>query len=358
VRTKSSRSAAARAVSQIVPRSLRPRAEAAIAEPPSVAPEDRGETKSHRLRLLKNINWRGNRASLVAVILVIAVVAGVKSPTFLTWTNWQNILQQVSPTAILAFGMTLLMVSGGIDLSVGSGVSLTGVVVAELLVHDFPLLAAIILAISLAAGVGLVNGLLAAHSRAHPFILTLGMLTLLQGITLIISSQPVYGLPEGYLNFTFQTILGIPIFAVFALGVGVTCQFLLKQTVYGRHLYALGGSEEAALLAGVRIKTTKVLAYIFMGLLVGITAVLLTSLLSAGQANEGQGMELTAIAAVAVGGTPLSGGRGDIVGTTLGVLLLGMITNSLNLLSINSYVQDILIGLIIIVAVMAQRQRQ
>jgi ribose/xylose/arabinose/galactoside ABC-type transport system permease subunit len=299
---------------------------------------------------------RRNKLVLALVILAVAVITSIGADSFLTWNNWRNVLQQLVVVGILAWGTTLLMVSGGIDLSIGSNVSVTGLLVAVLMTHGMTPVLAILIALCAATSVGVVNGVLASHSKAHPFILTLGMLTLLQGVALLISATPVAGLPSGFLDFAFTRVLGIPITVVVALVLGVACQLALSRTVYGRRLYAIGGAEEAARLAGVRVRTMKIFTYSLVGLMVGIAAVMLTSTLSAGQAYAGQGMEMTAIAAVAVGGTPLRGGRGDIVGTALGVLLIGLITNALNLLSINPNVQYVVVGLIIVVAVMAQRQ--
>jgi ribose/xylose/arabinose/galactoside ABC-type transport system permease subunit len=295
---------------------------------------------------------------LATVLLAICVFTAANSSTFLTWNNWANILEQVAIVGILACGTTVLMVAGGIDLSIGSNVSFTGVLIGALIVTEgiaTPL--ALGLALLAAVTIGAINGLLVAHSTSHPFILTLGMLTLLQGGALLISTEPIQGLPTAYLDFTFNRPLGIPTLVwAFAI-VAVASHCVLRHTVWGRHLYALGGSESAARLAGLRVRGLKVAIYAGMGLLVGISAILLVSQLSAAQAYAGQGLELSAIAAVAVGGTPLQGGRGDIAGTVLGVLLIGVIANALNLLEVDPNLQLVMVGGIIVVAVMAQRQQ-
>jgi ribose/xylose/arabinose/galactoside ABC-type transport system permease subunit len=184
------------------------------------------------------------------------------------------------------------------------------------------------------------------------------MLTLLQGCALLISTEPISGFPNGFLDFAFEKPLGVPVVVWFFAGIALATQFLLSRTVVGRWLYAMGGSEVAAGLAGVRIRGLKVALYTVMGLLVGVVAALLIATLSASSALAGQNYELQAIAAVAVGGTPLQGGRGDVVGTFLGVLLIGLIGNALNLLSINANLQQVLLGAIIVVAVMAQHGRR
>jgi ribose/xylose/arabinose/galactoside ABC-type transport system permease subunit len=324
------------------------------------APDTVGRPASRlSLRRLRGMSGLQGKIALATVIFAICVVTTVGSNVFLTWTNWQNILQQIAFVGILACGTTLLMVSGGIDLSIGSNVSFSGMLMGYLIVHNTVSLGVAILFGILAAGaIGFVNGVLVSHSRTHPFILTLGMLTLLQGAALMVSTEPISGFPQSFLNFTFEKPLGVPVVIWFFAGFALATQLLLSQTVLGRWLYAMGGSEIAAALAGVRIRTVKVALYTLMGLMVGVTATLLISTLSASEALAGQNYELQAIAAVAVGGTPLQGGRGDMVGTFLGVLLIGVIANALNLLSINSNLQQVLVGAIIVVAVMAQHGRR
>jgi ribose/xylose/arabinose/galactoside ABC-type transport system permease subunit len=323
---------------------------------------DEPPTEDARLRALREhrftqrlISWRG-KLTLAGVIIILSIVTAARSSVFLTWENWSNILQQNSVLGILACGTTLLMISGGIDLSIGANVSFTGLIIAELMVHGSNIAVAVLIGVAAATGVGLFNGVLAAHSNAHPFILTLGTWTVLQGGALMISTLPVSGLPESFLDFTFKRPLGIPMVVYFFVGIAAFSQLLLSITVFGRHIYALGGSEMATRLAGVRVRVVKIALYGLSGLMVGVAATLLVSMLSAGQSNAGQGLELNAVAAVAVGGTPLGGGRGDIVGTLLGVLLIGVIGNSLNLLSIDPNLQYVLVGAIIVVAVMSQRQ--
>lgn len=292
---------------------------------------------------------------LLGVILTLIVVTTTQASEFLSWNNFENILIQVSVIGILACGATLLMVSGGIDLSVGSSVSMTGTAMALMMVNGVSPVLAIVIGIAISAAVGMVNGTLAAYAKAHPFILTLGMLTLLQGGALLISELPITELPDSFLSIAGYTPLGLPMLVFAFLCVAVIVHLVLRTTPFGRRLYAIGGSESAAMLAGIRVRRMKIAVYALNGALVGTAAVLLLSLLASSQARMGQGLELAAIAAVAVGGTPLAGGRGDIVGTLLGVLLLGLIVNALTLMSINSNLQYVIQGVVIIAAVMAQR---
>lgn len=301
--------------------------------------------------------YRANKSkfALAAVIAVLVAITSSQSDVFLTWSNFRNILIQVAIVGILAVGTTLLMVSGGLDLSIGSNASFSGMVMGILMLHGTDPVLAVVAGLAVASGVGAINGVLAANSTSHPFIVTLGMMTLLQGGALLISGIPISEIPDGYLGVASADVLGLPLMVIVFFGVALTGHMILRYTKWGRWLYAIGGSESASRLAGISVSWVKVATYAFNGLIVGVAAALLVSQLSSAQPHMGQGLELAAIAAVAVGGTPLAGGRGDIFGTLLGVLLLGVIGNTLNLLSISSDLQYVLQGLVIIVAVMAQR---
>jgi ribose/xylose/arabinose/galactoside ABC-type transport system permease subunit len=247
------------------------------------------------------------------------------------------------------------MVSGGIDLSIGSAVSFVGIVTAALMAAGWPIFGAVAAGLAVSVLVGLTTGTLAAKSTSHPFVVTLGMLTLLQGAALLISQAPITNIPDSFIDVVRLRPLGIP-FVVFVFAViALLTYVLLSRTKFGRWLYAIGSSKQAARLSGVRVDLVKVAVYGVSGLFVGIAAILLVAQLTSAQPTMGAGLELSAIAAVAVGGTPLAGGRGDVLGSLLGVLLLALIGNTLNLLSIASNWQYVLQGAVIIVAVMAQR---
>lgn len=296
-----------------------------------------------------------SKLALLAVIAIIVAITASRSSVFFTTNNLVNILSQVSVLGILACGTTLLMVSGGLDLSIGANVSFSGMVLADLMIHGWSVTAALAAGMAVAGLVGVVNGILAAFSKSHPFVVTLGSMIALQGAALLVSQTPLFGMPTGFVTFSSHTALGLPAIVWAFLLVAACTQVVLAKTTFGRRLYAIGGSQTAAQLSGVRVRGVKVVAYTVMGLLAGVAAILLVSQIASADASMGNGMELAAIAAVAVGGTPLAGGRGDIVGTLLGVLLLGIISNSLNLMSISPNVQYLLQGLVIVIAVMAQR---
>lgn len=294
--------------------------------------------------------------ALTAVLVVIVVITTMRSEVFFTLNNFRNILIQVSVLAVVAAGLTLLMVAGLIDLSVGTMMSLIGVIAALMMRQEFDLPLVLVLPILLAGALGAMNGLLAAYSPSHPFIVTLGVMILFQGIALAITGGlPVSNLYEDFVILARTGPLNLPLPIWIAGAILVLCGLILQFSVFGRHLYALGGNEQAARLTGLRVRAIKIGVYALCGLLVGIAGLMLTARISSGQPLMGIGYELQAIAAVAVGGTPLAGGRGSIVGTLLGVLLLGVISNSLNLLGISGAFQYILQAVVIIVAVMSQR---
>ncbi|MEQ8716812.1 MAG: ABC transporter permease [Acidimicrobiales bacterium] len=297
-------------------------------------------------------------ASVTVVLVAIVVFTAIRSDRFLTAGNIRNVLLQSAVLAIVASGMTLLMVSGGIDLSVGAMASLVGVVAAEMMNDGGSVFLAIITALALSTTIGATNGVLAAYSRSHPFIVTLGVGILLRGIAVrITDGLPISGLPQGFNRFASNQSLGLANPVWFAIGALILVALVLRYTVFGRRLYAIGGNSTAAELAGVRVRRQKIALYAVNGLLVGVAALLLTSRISSASAFMGDGLELRAIAAVAVGGTPLAGGRGGVGGTLIGVLLLGVISNSLNLLGIESAWQDVIEGSVVVVAVMSQRSR-
>jgi ribose/xylose/arabinose/galactoside ABC-type transport system permease subunit len=313
-------------------------------------------TTARRLR-----NWARPHSALLAltaVLLVLCIVTASRSDVFLTVDNLRNVFLQVSVLSIAAAGTTMLMVAGGIDLSIGAAMSLVAVSAATFMQSGMGLLPALALAALIGMGIGAVNGSLAAYSTNHPFIITLGMAIILQGLAIAVTGgSPISSIDRALVDFGAGRLLGIPMPVWTAAMVLVAVAITLRFTVFGRRLYALGGSEQATRLAGVRVRRLKVLLYTANGLIVAVASIVLMSRIASAQPLMGNGYELQAIAAVAVGGTPLAGGRGGIVGTILGVLLLGVISNSLNLLGVSGAYQYVFQGLVIVVAVMSQRSR-
>jgi ribose/xylose/arabinose/galactoside ABC-type transport system permease subunit len=307
-----------------------------------------------KLKILVNFQQWG----IIIVLVILVLVLGVSSPVFLSGRNIRNILQQVSTLGILSMGMTILMISGGIDLSVGSSISVVAVIVGKLLKAGVPVGIPIILGFLIGCFIGLVNGLLASQTRAHPFILTLGTMTLFQGVAIIITEgYPITDLGDKFEWIGGATVGKVPFIVILFFAVMIACFFILKYTRLGRKAYAIGGNEYTTYLAGIRVKTFKIIYYVICGFLTGLAALVLSSRISSAIPTMGTGFELQSIAAVVIGGTPLTGGRGSVWGTLTGVLLLGIIANGLNLLHVEASWQYVMTGAVIIIAVILHEHR-
>jgi len=293
---------------------------------------------------------------VVAFVLLMAVLSFL-SDSFLTLSNLLNVTRQVSINAILAAGMTFVILTGGIDLSVGSVLALSGAVMAGLLSGGAPLLLAIGAGLALGALLGLVNGLVITRGKVQPFIGTLAMLTIARGITLVYTDgRPITGLPDAFVWLGAGEVIRLPVPILIMGLVFLVTYVILTQAVPGRYVYAIGGNEEAARLSGVNVTLYKTLAYVASGLFSAISAVILTARLNSAQPTAGSGFELDAIAAVVLGGTTLAGGEGSIGGTLLGALIIGVINNGLNLLNVSSFYQLVAKGVVILLAVLLDRR--
>ncbi|MFP3953018.1 MAG: ABC transporter permease [Candidatus Acetothermia bacterium] len=297
------------------------------------------------------------RYILLFVLLAIVLFTGFINPRFFNPNNLFNILLQVSVLGVVAMGATVLLISAGLDLSVGGMLSVSGYVSGIVIGMTGSTTLGIFTALLVATAIGMFNGLLVATDRAHPFIITLGMMTLLQGIAIAISrGSPINTMGNLFALIGIRKVGGvIPLPVIIFLAVTILVAFFLRKTPLGRYAYAIGGNEEASRLSGVRTKQVKIALYTLNGFLVGIAAVLLSSILDSALPNMGNGYELRAIAAVVIGGTPLFGGRGSVWGTLGGVLLLGLVSNSINMLGISANFQDVVLGIIILFAVMSQK---
>ncbi|NQW75671.1 MAG: ABC transporter permease [Cytophagales bacterium] len=288
----------------------------------------------------------------LALILVCALFSSMTS-RFLTPTNISVILNQVSVNAILAFGVTFVIIAGGIDLSLGSLVAVCGVVVALLSQNnEYSLSLAIIGTLIAGIALGALNGFIVVLTKVPPFIVTLGTMTIGRGVALILSKgRPISDLNES-LNFLGNgDVFGIPIPILFLVLSYATCHILLTKTIFGRYVKAIGGNEMASYVAGVRVNRIKLYVYMISGLFAALAGILLTARINTGQPNAGLGFELDAIAAVIIGGTSTRGGKGTITGTLLGVLFIGVINNGLDLINVSAYWQQVIMGGIIILAV-------
>jgi len=303
-----------------------------------------------------------NQGILIAFIL-LCLALSLSSEFFLTWNNWINIIRQTAINGILAIGVTFVILGGGIDLSVGSVMALCGAVAASLSTTTSESLSFIGIALLAGLGAGLVaghvNGVLVAYVRIPAFVATLGMLSVARGLTFIYTDgRPISNLSKAYLWFGNGAILNVPVPIVALALVFAVCWFTLRHTVFGRHVYAVGGSERAAITNGIETKRVTALTYAISGVLAALAGVILTARSTAALPQAGVAYELDAIAAVVIGGTSLSGGRGTLIGTIFGALIIGTINNGLDLLGISSYYQQVVKGSIIVGAVLLDVSRR
>jgi ribose transport system permease protein len=294
----------------------------------------------------------GRDAGGLIVLLVLFGALTIGSDQFLTGDNMANLARQVAVFGIIAVGQLLVILTAGIDLSVGSVLGLTGCITAELLVHGTGVPIAILGGLAAGAAIGVFNGVLVAYGKLPPFIVTLGMLGIARGVVLVLTdASTVQPLPESFSNIANGNFLGLPnLLWLFMLVVVVTA-FVLRRTVFGRYIYAVGSNPESARLAGVPVTQVLVAVYAIAGLLAAFAGILFTSRLNAGIPTGGTGYELNAIAACVIGGASLFGAKGGAYGAAAGALIVGTLNNGGNLLNINSFYLQIIIGALILIAV-------
>ncbi len=315
------------------------------------------ETPTPALRRIRRA-FESQQLGIVLVLIGLIIIMGVVSPVFLSPRNLRNVLQQVSTLGILSMGMTILMISGGIDLSVGSNISVVAVVAGMMIKAHYPAELAIIAGVVIGCAIGLVNGTLVAYTKAHPFILTLGTMTLFQGLAVYITQGfPITDLGKRFEWIGSAQIAQVPVIVILFFVVMLVCDLLLRYTKTGRIAYAIGGNEYTTYLAGIRVRRYKMLFYVLCGFFAGLAGIVLASRISSAIPTMGADYTLQAIGAVVIGGIPLTGGRGNVWGTLTGVLLLGVIANGLNLLHFDASIQYMLTGLIIVVAVILHERQ-
>jgi ribose transport system permease protein len=296
---------------------------------------------------------------IVIAFIIICAAMTVLSPVFLTVTNVRNVIRQSSIFGIMAIGMTFVILTGGIDLSVGSILAVAGAISAGMLKGGAGLLPIVLLALVLGIGCGLANGVIITIGRIAPFVVTLGMMSIARSITLIYTKgYPISGFTGDFRFIGGGEILSMPFPIIVFLLTVIVAWVILTQTRLGRYTYAIGGNEETVKLSGINADFYKTIAYVISGITAAMSALILTSRLNSAEPVAGQGYELDVIAAVVIGGTSLSGGRGSVWGTLIGALLIGVINNGMNLLGISPYFQLLVKGLIIIGAVLLDRLRQ
>ena len=301
--------------------------------------------------------WRrlavsGRRLGTLAGLVALCLLLWILTPHFLTVSNLLNVLEQTSINAVIAVGMTFVILSAGIDLSVGSLLALSGVVMATLLHREVSAPVAITAGLAMGFGFGALNGVAIAWGRLPPFIATLGMMSIARGCALLFTEgRPVSGFDPEFRSLATARLLGVPAPVVITAAVYLAGRFVLSSMRFGRYVYAIGGNEEATRLSGVNVRLHKTLVYGVSGLTSAVAAVLLTARLNSAQPIAGIMYELDAIAAVVIGGTSLAGGEGGLGGTLIGALIMGVLRNGLNLLGVSSFLQQVVIGLVIVVAV-------
>lgn len=307
----------------------------------------------------KLVNRVQDLGALIALILLVIVI-GIISPEFRTISNFLSLLRQSSINGFIAFGMTCVILTGGIDLSVGSVLALSTALCAGFIAGGMPVGLAMLLALVIGTLLGAVSGVLVTKGRLQPFIATLVTMTVYRGLTMIyMDGKPISNLGD---SFTLKVVgkgnfYHIPIPVILFVAIFAIMMFILEKTTFGRRVYATGSNEVSAKLAGVNIDKTRLITYAISGGMAALSGLILLSRLSSAQPTLGEGYELDAIASVALGGTSMNGGRGRIWGTFVGVLIIAVLNNGLNILGVSSYYQDVVKGVVILIAVLSDRKR-
>jgi ribose transport system permease protein len=293
---------------------------------------------------------------MLLILLIVAATFSVLSSNFLTSSNLINIFRQVSIVGIIAVGQTLVILTAGIDLSVGSIVGLSGAISASVTMNTGNAFFGIVAGLLTGAVIGLINGVLVSYCKLTPFIVTLATMTGVSGITLVYTNGNPIAISNSVYKFIGQGYIGpIPFPVVLLVLIYVLFFFILRKTVHGHYIYSIGGNEKASILAGIPVRKHKMIVYTVSGLLAGLAAIILSARLSAATPVAGKGYELDAIAAVILGGTSLFGGKGGVGGTLVGVLLLGVLTSGMNLINVSPFYQDVVKGAIVLAAVLLDR---
>ena len=317
-----------------------------------------GAAKKEKFNLGKFYSQLGPLVALLVLVIIVSVL----NSSFLNVSNIMNLLQQVSINALIAFGMQFVIMTGGIDLSVGAILALSGAIAAKLILGGMAPLLAFLVGILCGAVFGAVNGVLIAYGKAAPFIVTLATMSIFRGMTYVLTNgNPITG-PKMNDSFSFQFLgqgylFGVPFQVYLMIFAYVIFYVLMHKTSFGRKTFAIGGNEKAAYVAGVKVNKILVWIYIIAGILSAVAGMVLTSQLSSAQPDAGTGYEMDAIAAVVLGGTSLAGGTGKMSGTLVGALIIGVLNNGMNLLGISSFYQQIVKGVVILIAVLLDRKQ-
>ena len=293
--------------------------------------------------------------ALIGLMMIIFFCA----PKFLTTTNLYLVTRQVSFTAIVALGVYFVILTAGIDLSVGSVIGLSGVTCAMAMTSGIHPVLAVLIGLMTGALIGAINGAITAYVGVTPFIVTLGMLSMARGaVHALTKGESIRHIPDSFIHFGLSDVFGIPLVVVLLIVLSIISYIVVKYTVFGRRIMAVGGNEEAAELSGINIKTVKFFTYVICSAFASITGILFVARFRSAQANAGMGMELDAIAAAVIGGTSLFGGEGSVLGVLIGAMIMGVIRNGLVLMQVSSYWQKLIIGSIIVIAAIIDVMRK
>lgn len=300
-----------------------------------------------------------NKYAIFFILLAMVIILSVMEPNFLTSMNLLNIVRQITLIAILGFGLTMIIITTGIDLSPGSVVAMVSVITAMFAHHgEYPLVVTILIGLLVGVAAGFFNGLIISNIKIPAFIVTLGMMISARGLAYIFSDgHPITGFSQQFDYLGRGYLFGIPFMIYVLIVVGIISHIILRHTRLGKSIYAIGGNEQAALVSGINVKRTLMFVYMYGGLMAGLAGILLTSRVSAGLPTAGTNYEMDAIAAVVIGGTSLMGGIGSIGGTLIGALIIGVLNNGMDLMHINGYWQQVLKGAIIVGAIILDKYK-
>jgi ribose transport system permease protein len=296
---------------------------------------------------------------MAAVCAALFVILAITAPSFLSYNNLINVARQISFIAVCAVGMTFVILSGNIDLSVGSIVAMATIITCSINVSGWHILLSFLGAAAVGALCGAINGVFVAYRKIPAFIVTLATMQIFRGfIHLYTKSQPIYGMSDALTVIGRGTVLGIPYPVIYMIAVFILGYFVLRGTTFGKYTYAIGGNKEAARLAGIQVKMIEWMAFVIIGLCAGVAGFLLAGRMGIGQPNVAEGWELDVIAAVYLGGARINGGAGSLVGTFIGTLIMGLISNGLNLIGSPYYLELMMKGLVILIALEINNTRE
>jgi len=301
---------------------------------------------------VKRLTSRFHEMNILLVLIVLIISFAILNNRFISLGNITNLLRSTSIIGVVAIGMTFVIISGGIDLSVGSVLALSSVIAAKLMVSGVPVFLSIIISLATGALAGLLMGIIIYEARVPPFIVTLAGLSVFRGIAMLLTdAKKIVGLPESFANFAVMRVFGLPAMAIVWLVLIIIGVVIARYSVFGRNIFAIGSNPEAARLSGINIRATIYKVYALGGFTSAVAGILMATRLCGGSPSAGSGYELDAIAATVLGGTSLTGGIGGVFGTFFGTMIIATISNGGNIMGINPFVLEIIIGILIVLAV-------